>query len=98
MAKAPKEEKPASTETKPKVEEEMKTETPSEPKAEENSAPAPAKTPDPPAETASCDIKGSQNGIYHVPGSTYYSRTKNVAQWFCSVEEAENAGYRAPKR
>lgn len=48
--------------------------------------------------TGDCDIKGSVNGIYHVPGSTYYSRTKNVAQWFCSTEEAENAGYRAPKR
>ncbi|MBO0991432.1 thermonuclease family protein [Bacillus sp. SD088] len=71
MAKAPKEEKPASTETKPKVKEETKTQAPSKPKTEENSAPAPAKTPDPPAETASCDIKGSQNGIYHVPGSTY---------------------------
>jgi myosin heavy subunit len=45
-----------------------------------------------------CDIKGSQNGIYHIPGSTYYDRTTNVVQWFCSVEEAENAGYRAPKR
>src|SRR5690625_4637140 len=48
--------------------------------------------------TGDCDIKGSVNGIYHVPGSTYYSRTKNVAQWFCSTEEAENAGYRAPKQ
>ncbi|TSB48392.1 sunset domain-containing protein [Alkalicoccobacillus porphyridii] len=47
---------------------------------------------------ASCDIKGSVNGIYHVPGSTYYAQTKNVAQHFCSVEEAEKAGYRAPKR
>lgn len=45
-----------------------------------------------------CKIKGSENGIYHTPGSTYYSRTTNVAQWFCSEKEAENAGYRAPKR
>ncbi|MGG0643119.1 hypothetical protein ABE021_04095 [Sporosarcina gallistercoris] len=45
-----------------------------------------------------CDIKGSNSGIYHVPGSTYYSRTKNVARWFCSTEEAEKAGYRAPKQ
>lgn len=43
-------------------------------------------------------IKGSNSGIYHVPGSTYYSRTTNVAQWFKTVSEAENAGYRAPKR
>lgn len=47
---------------------------------------------------ADCQIKGSVNGIYHVPGSTYYNRTKNVAQWFCSTEEAEKAGYRAPKK
>ncbi|MDM5338508.1 hypothetical protein QUF84_14945 [Fictibacillus enclensis] len=46
----------------------------------------------------SCGIKGSENGIYHVPGSTYYNRTTHVVQWFCSVEEAEEAGYRAPKR
>src|SRR5690606_8731760 len=45
-----------------------------------------------------CNIKGSESGIYHVPGSTYYERTKNVVQWFCSTDEAENAGYRAPKR
>ena len=52
-----------------------------------------------PSEAATdCNIKGSKNGIYHVPGSTYYSRTKNVVRWFCSPEEAENAGYKAPKR
>ena len=49
-------------------------------------------------DAADCDIKGSVNGIYHTPGSTYYSRTKNVEQWFCSTQEAENAGYRAPER
>lgn len=43
-------------------------------------------------------IKGSKNGIYHVPGSTYYSRTTNPAAWFKTVQEAKNAGYRAPKR
>lgn len=43
-------------------------------------------------------IKGSSSGIYHVPGSTYYDRTTNPAAWFKSIEEAENAGYRAPKR
>lgn len=42
-------------------------------------------------------IKGSQSKIYHVPGSKYYDTTKNVVQWFKSVEEAEAAGYRAPK-
>ncbi|REB08556.1 hypothetical protein DVB69_05310 [Sporosarcina sp. BI001-red] len=50
------------------------------------------------ASQGQCDIKGSNSGIYHVPGSTYYSRTKNVARWFCSTEEAEKAGYRAPKQ
>lgn len=44
-----------------------------------------------------CTIKGSKNGIYHVPGSRYYEQTKHVVQWFCSVEEAEKAGFRAPK-
>ncbi|MGE8203863.1 hypothetical protein ACQKP0_04800 [Heyndrickxia sp. NPDC080065] len=47
--------------------------------------------------SAACDIKGSVNGIYHVPGSRYYNRTKNVVQWFCSTKEAEAAGYRAPR-
>lgn len=45
-----------------------------------------------------CHIKGSKNGIYHTPGSTYYYRTTDPAEMFCSVEEAEAAGYRAPKR
>lgn len=42
-------------------------------------------------------IKGSSNGIYHVPGSQYYERTTNPERTFKSIEEAENAGYRAPK-
>ncbi|MEY8189637.1 hypothetical protein AB4X15_08185 [Peribacillus simplex] len=46
----------------------------------------------------SCEIKGSVNGIYHTPGSTYYSRTTNVVEWFCTTEEAEEAGYRPPLR
>ncbi|KMM53800.1 hypothetical protein ACH95_20745 [Bacillus glycinifermentans] len=45
-----------------------------------------------------CNIKGSVNKIYHTPGSTYYDRTKNVVQWFCSEQEAQDAGYRPPKR
>ncbi|RJS56338.1 hypothetical protein CJ481_10805 [Bacillus subtilis] len=45
-----------------------------------------------------CNIKGSKNRIYHTPGSTYYDRTTDPAEMFCSVEEAEAAGYRAPKR
>ena len=43
-------------------------------------------------------IKGSNSGIYHLPGSTYYHKTTNVAQWFKTISEAENAGYRAPKK
>ncbi|WP_438940577.1 sunset domain-containing protein [Enterococcus innesii] len=43
-------------------------------------------------------IKGSNNGIYHIPGSTYYDKTTNPAAWFKTVSEAEAAGYRAPKR
>ncbi len=43
-------------------------------------------------------IKGSNSGIYHLPGSTYYHKITNVAQWFKTISEAENAGYRAPKR
>lgn len=43
-------------------------------------------------------IKGSKNGIYHTPGSTYYSRTTNPVAWFKTIQEAKNAGYRAPKR
>ena len=51
-----------------------------------------------------CLIKGniSSNGkIYHTPSSPWYVRTKiNTAQgerWFCSIAEAEAAGWRAPK-
>ncbi|MFT8324353.1 hypothetical protein [Oenococcus sicerae] len=43
-------------------------------------------------------IKGSVDHIYHIPGSTYYARTKHVVQWFKTTDEAERAGYRAPLR
>lgn len=42
-------------------------------------------------------VKGNQSGIYHVPGSTYYSRT-NPEECFVSAAAAERAGYRAPLR
>ncbi|GFH40540.1 DNA/RNA non-specific endonuclease [Lactococcus insecticola] len=42
-------------------------------------------------------IKGSQNGIYHLPGDRYYDKTTNPKAWFKTIAEAENAGYRAPK-
>ena len=41
-------------------------------------------------------IKGSNSGIYHIPGSKYYNRTTNPAAWFKTVSEAEAAGYRPP--
>ena len=55
-------------------------------------------------ETNGCIIKGnisSSGKIYHMPSSPWYNRTKiNTAKgerWFCSVEEAEAAGWRAPR-
>lgn len=42
-------------------------------------------------------IKGSANKIYHVPGSAYYDQTTNPVEWFKTIQEAEAAGYRAPK-
>ena len=48
-----------------------------------------------------CDIKGNINSkkekIYHLPDGQYYD---NVIpeMWFCSREEAENAGFRASKK
>lgn len=51
-----------------------------------------------------CVIKGNISGsgkIYHTPSSPWYARTKiNTAKgerWFCSEEEAEAAGWRAPR-
>jgi endonuclease YncB( thermonuclease family) len=56
------------------------------------------------ASRSDCRIKGniSKNGrIYHVPGSRHYDRTKidtsRGERWFCSVEEAVRAGWRAPR-
>lgn len=42
-------------------------------------------------------IKGSANGIYHIPGSRYYNRTTNPVQMFKTISEAEQAGFRAPR-
>jgi endonuclease YncB( thermonuclease family) len=51
-----------------------------------------------------CLIKGniSKSGkIYHVPGSRWYDRTKidesKGEKWFCSADEAEQAGWRSPR-
>ncbi|WP_270321092.1 hypothetical protein [Weissella confusa] len=39
-------------------------------------------------------IKGSRNGIYHVPGGRWYDKTTDVVQWFETEQDARNAGYR----
>ena len=52
-----------------------------------------------------CLVKGNINGrgerIYHVPGSRDYANTRidraRGERWFCSPEEAEQAGWRAPR-
>jgi endonuclease YncB( thermonuclease family) len=58
-----------------------------------------------PATPAECLIKGnvSDNGrIYHVPGSRDYEQTRidtaKGERWFCTEQEAQAAGWRAPKR
>jgi hypothetical protein len=68
--------------------------------AETKSAPTSA-----PAAAVACSIKGNisdKGRIYHVPGSRWYSRTKintgRGERWFCSVDEAKAAGWRAPRR
>lgn len=46
-------------------------------------------------------IGDKDSKIYHVPGSTYYERElKKLSnnEYFDTVEEAEKAGYRAPKK
>jgi endonuclease YncB( thermonuclease family) len=64
-------------------------------------ASAPARDADP----GRCDIKGniSRRGerIYHRPGDRHYDRTRidtsRGERWFCSVVEAERAGWRAAR-
>ncbi len=54
----------------------------------------------------SCAIKGNVNSkgekIYHTPGSRYYDRTdikpEEGDRWFCTEQEARDAGFRPPKR
>ncbi|GAA0355497.1 hypothetical protein GCM10008932_05640 [Alkalibacterium iburiense] len=73
--------------------------------SQESSTPStPSTTPTPDSSNPYVDengnglIKGSSGGIYHVPGGSYYDRTTNPVEMFKSIEEAESAGYRAPKR
>lgn len=41
-------------------------------------------------------IKGNASSkIYHEPGDQYYDRTADNIVWFCTAQDAENAGYRA---
>lgn len=70
-------------------------------------APAPpAPAPAPPANTADCVIKGniSSSGekIYHVPGQQFYDATKiditKGERWFCTEQDAVNAGWRKSLR
>ncbi|WP_313631032.1 DNA/RNA non-specific endonuclease [Enterococcus devriesei] len=42
-------------------------------------------------------IKGSNSGVYHLPGSKYYDNTTNPKAWFKTIEEAKRAGYRPAK-
>ncbi|MGG1399272.1 thermonuclease family protein [Bacillus salipaludis] len=44
-------------------------------------------------------IKGNANShIYHVPDGAYYDTVKDNIVWFCSEQDAEQAGYRKSKR
>lgn len=55
---------------------------------------------------SSCVIKGNVNSkqekIYHVPGGRYYEQTdikpEEGDRWFCTVDEATAAGFRASQR
>lgn len=47
---------------------------------------------------ASCPIKGSNSGIYHLPGGQFYSRTTNPAACFASEVDAVGAGHRRSER
>jgi micrococcal nuclease len=66
------------------------------------SSPAPAA---PVAPQGQCDIKGNINRegerIYHVPGQRYYDDTRidegRGERWFCSEDEARQAGWRKAK-
>lgn len=83
------------------------------PIVKENKAATPAASPPPPTQKTEKKYYGNgPNGegikghidrkkgtkIYHIPGSTYYNRTRNVSQWFFTEKEAQSAGYRAPYR
>lgn len=55
---------------------------------------------------SNCTIKGNVNSkgerIYHTLGSRYYTRTdikpEEGDRWFCTIEEAQASGFRAPEQ
>lgn len=67
--------------------------------------PTPAPVPLVETEPEECLIKGNINGegekIYHMPNQRYYEKTKisegKGERWFCTPEEAEEAGWRRAK-
>ena len=72
-------------------------EDPSEPSSQPQSPPQDQ-------QPGNCDIKGnirSGEQIYHLPGTRGYDETKisesKGERWFCSEEEAQAAGWRAPR-
>ena len=61
-------------------------------------------SPDAPAPSANCIIKGNISGsgrIYHMPHNEHYTNTRineaNGERWFCSEEDARAAGWRAAR-
>lgn len=69
-------------------------------------APADPTTPVPTESPAGCGIKGNINAegerIYHVPGQRFYDDTRidpaDGEQWFCTEQEARDAGWRKARR
>ena len=45
---------------------------------------------------ANAPIKVSRTGIYHLPGDSYYTRTKAIS-CYATPRDAETAGFRASK-
>ena len=69
--------------------------------------PAPVYMPTPTAVPEECRIKGNINmesgeRVYHTPGSPWYDRTQINTdageRWFCTEQEAHEAGWRAPQK
>jgi large subunit ribosomal protein L4 len=99
-----KSESKAKAEARPKAEAKPKAETKAEPK---KAAPKAKKADGPygPGSHAKLDdgsepegfpIKGNESSkIYHLPGTSFYSRTK-AEVWFASAEDAEKAGFQLP--